>query len=192
MKIRFLIKWILLLSLLFGCGGGTTTGNPYRVTINFKAYNSVTSWSPWDLFIDKANAGINNLTFCFKRVRFKLVDGATVNPDSSEDNIDFDIGEITILSGGTTLGDINVPEGTYKRVEFDLEKDCSSNKSVTLSNDNGNFSTDNRVTIKFSGTLVINETTTINLDIQPIINAMDSFNGSSDLDDVLEDINGTL
>lgn len=191
MKFQMFIKWILIVLLLGGCGG-TTTGNPFRVTINFSSYNSITSWSPWDLFINKANAGINNLTFCFKRVRFKRVDVTTSDPSNSEDNVDFAIGEITILSGGTSLGEINVPEGTYKRIEFDLEKDCSSNVSVSLNNDNGNYSTDSRVTIKFTGELVINEAKSINLNIQPIINAANSYNGTGKLKDVLEDATGTL
>lgn len=194
--ISIMKKLIIMLSILFlgSCaeGGGTTTGNPATVTLNFSSYNAV-AWSPINILINDAHAGVNNLSFCFKRLRFKTDDTDSSDPTSDNDNIDFDLGEKIIDTSGTFLGSVSVPEGTYKRVEFDLEDHCSSTHSVELNNDNGSFNTGDRITIKFSGNLTVQHGDSVNLDIQVFIDSLKNFNGTSnDLRDTLRNITGAL
>lgn len=187
------IIFILLLIPLSNCGqGGTTTGNPAKVTLELSSYSPL-AWSPMDLIIPKAMAGVNNLSFCFKRLRFKTDDSDSADPINDLDNIDFDLGEKIINTSGTFLGSVTVPAGTYKRVEFDLEDHCTSGNSVELNNNNGNFFTSDRITIKFSGNLTVANGDVINLNIQVFIDALNNFNGDSNaLRDTLRNITATL
>jgi hypothetical protein len=196
---RLSIIGLLLLSSceLFQDGnGGTTTGNPgvTKLELRFDSYDQTAFLDHiLNSFISKAYAQVNSASFCFKRLRFKKADDSTSDPTTNEDNIDFDIGEIVLSSSGVLLGSIELPTGEYKRLEFDLESDCSSGYSVDLNNDAGDFQTTDRITIKFRGSFTASSSNqTLSLGIQHIIDALDSHTGSQDLKDTLEDVSGSL
>lgn len=160
----------------------------------------------FSLFLPEAKAAeYGDILFCLERLRFKLPENVFVevqNPgdDSSEteieDSIDFEIGEVVIDPQGTDLGDIQVPEGTYSRIEFDLDNDCVSGKSIQVTNLNGSFSTDEEVTIKFDGNFIVKDGIQIVLPLAEIVNALDGFNPTSlnqdGMDEELEDLMESL
>jgi hypothetical protein len=168
-------------------GQGTSTGNPF-VQLKIASFNSTLSVQKNEL---EAQA-LNSLKFCFKRVRFKK-SGETTTPDPANDssNLDFYLGEVSISSLGTTLQSINLPAGTYTRVEFDLEDKCPSGKSVQLVNSHGSFSTDDRITIKFEGTFVHSSVDeTLNLGIQQIVTKLNTVTNSSQIRNRAESVSG--
>lgn len=179
---------LLLLALLtaMGCNPnsqGTSTGNPVR--INIEPYSSSLA--------GKVGAqAVTDLKFCFKRLRFKTASSVT-NPDTTQDsdNVDLDLGEVTISSQGTSLGELTVPDGTYSRVEFDLEDNCSG-LSARVVNSNGVFQTTERIMIKFEGTLQVSAGKTVNLDIQAIVSALNTVNSNSQIRSKAESVSGSL
>jgi len=145
------------------------------------------------LFMQDAYAAVSNITFCFKRLRFKYQNDDELESLGLEDNVDLSIGEVSIDSNGVTLGTIEVPQGTYRRIEFDLESDCGLGKSIDLTNDHGSFSTTDRVTIKFEGTFVAdNASEKLTLSVQSILDAANSYNGTGDLAGHLESASGSF
>lgn len=172
---------VLLLATLTSCtgstSGGTSTGNPL-VDVKFKAYNST--------------AALTSLKFCFKRIRFKM-SGQTTNPDPTQDsdNLDFYLGEVNISNLGTNLENVSLPKGTYSRVEMDLEDKCPSGKSVQVTNSNGTFSTNDRITIKFEGTFVHSgDNETLELGIQQITSALNTVTSDSNIRSKAEGVSG--
>lgn len=185
------INLILLFLLITGCAqstgeSGTTTGDPLT-DVSFEPYSPSIAQSIRKLIIKDAFAGVNDLSFCFKRIRFK---------DSDADlgsNVDLELGEVVINEEGTPLGQVQIAEGIYRRVEFDLEKNCDgTNKpSISLINDNGSFSSEDRITIRFSGEFNPAQDD-LNMFIQNFINVLKNYTLSDgSLKDVLEDIEGT-
>lgn len=183
------MKNLNLLFLLFtftitGCaGGGTTIGNPVTVELKLSSYTSTQSIE---------TQAVSSLTFCFKRLRFKQ-EGETTNSDSStdEDNIDLNLGEVTISPSGTNLTSVSIPSGVYTRVEFDLEKDCSSQKSIQVTNDSGSFSTEDRITIKFEGYFVASDSSKVlNLGLSNIITKLNEVTANSEIKTKAESASG--
>ncbi len=123
-----------------------------------------------------------------------------LDEDSSEveieDSIDFEFDDVVLDPQGTDLGEIQVPVGTYSRIEFDLDSDCLSGKSIQITNLNGSFSTDEEVTIRFEGEFIVSEGVQIVLPLANIIAALDAFNPISsiqdDIDEELEDLMESL
>jgi hypothetical protein len=183
----------MLLSLVFvGCSGsnGTSTGNPL-VSLKFAAFNS--SLAVKNASEDVSAMTVSSLKMCFKRLRFKM-SSETTNPDPSldSDNLDFYLGDVTISSLGTTLSSLNVPAGTYERIEFDLSDDCPSGKSVQVTNSNGTFSTDSKMTIKFEGNFVNTGTSDLTMQIQAIVSALNTVTNSSQIKNKAEGVSGTF
>jgi len=123
-----------------------------------------------DALISPAYSAVNNVKFCFKRLRFK--------PDSvtAGSNFDLVLGEVDINPAGTNLLTVSVPKGTYSRIEFDLDKECDGTPgkpSISLSNNNGNFSTLDHTTIKFDGSYEVTAAGTLTLNIDPLLDAME-------------------
>ncbi len=188
------MKSILLISLLFitSCagGGGTTTGNPVK-TVNVRMQDQQPfAWMKKisESLIPSAYANASNVSLCFKRLRFKPVE----NDDSSAENYDITLGRVTIDPNGTDLGSVSVPEGMYRRIEFDLEANCNGSiaPSVSFTNLNGTFSSQDNIKIKFEGNLVVDADKTVNLDIDAILDAMDSINPGDDIKNDLENALG--
>ncbi len=142
-----------------------------------------------------ALTAVSDAKLCFKRLRFKLADEVTADPATNSDNIDFNIGEKTLGSADTDLGTISLAPNTYKRVEFDLEKDCNG-YSVKFTNANGTFMTDQRLTIKFKGVFTVDEATeTVKLGIAAVMTALDgipSGAGDKEIKEALDNVSGTF
>lgn len=190
---------ILLPAVVAGCSAqGTSTGNP-MVALSFGPYGSAppgvssqnVASAPKE-FLSAEVMSISSLKLCFKRLRFKQ-DGENTNVDPTvdSDNIDFEPGELTIDEMGTYLGEVQLPVGSYSRVEFDLEDNCSSGKSVQVTNANGPFSTQDRITIKFEGNFVHSEDTSLALDLQPIVTALMSVSNDSEIRTQSESASGS-
>lgn len=161
------------------------------VSVNISSYSGLNS---------KVNLQtVSSLVMCLKRLRFKL-DGESTNPDPSqdEDNIDLELGLVTVNSSGTFLADVNVPPGTYDRVEIDLEEDCdgsTTNASLIVNNSapGSPLSTDDRISIRFEGTFVVSAgNETFNLNIQNIVSALDTATSGSQLRSLAEGVSGSF
>lgn len=183
-----LILFTFFIVSLVSCGGGTTTGNPVsQVSVRMEDQQPFALIKKaWDHLISPAYANSTNVKFCFKRLRFK--------PDSSTigSNFDLVLGEVTIDPTGTNLLTVSVPQGTYGRIEFDLEKECDGvalKPSVTF--DNGaTFSTDDSLTIKFDGTFIVSSTSTLTLNIDALLDALDTVAANNEIKTKLEAVSG--
>lgn len=183
---------LMLLVNLVGCNSGSddsvTSSKPsYPVQLSMGSY---TTASLSNFLIPSAYAAVSDLKVCFKRLRFKTSVDDTL-PDTGEDNIDFALGEVTLSTSGTLLGTVNVPEGTYYRVEFDLEPVCAG-KSLNLSNDFGVYSSVDTIKIKFEGVFVVDGSTALELGVQDILNAANAYNGAGTLKDAFEAVSGDM
>ncbi len=152
-------------------------------------------FSPMNFIIPSAYAAVSDLKFCFKRLRFKrdLPDGQV---DSTNDNVDLELGEKVISDLGTDLGTVSVPADTYKRIEFDLEPGCDgvATNSVSLVNDSGSFNSTSTITIKFEGTFIVSGEENLELGTQNILDAANAFDGmgGQSLKEALEAVSGNL
>jgi hypothetical protein len=178
---------------LTGCAKSPSS-SPLSMQLQFGSYTTAQHRSLfWKLFeIPEANAAVTSLQMCFKRLRFKAVDENTTDPATNSGNVDFQIGEITISAAGASLGTVQVPAGTYRRIEFDLDPSCASGKSLQVINANGSFSTTQSITIKFSGSFDANADGTLTLGVQTILNQLNSYNAPADLKVTAEAISGVL
>lgn len=187
--VLLLVTFTLVSVLGTGC---TEEQNMATVGLSYGGY-STAKFNFFDLFLPKAHANVSSLTFCFKRLRFKRNIEDELDAETSEDNVDFDLGEVTIDASGTYLGEVVIPEGEYKRIEFDLEDTCPSGNSISLTNDNGTFTSQDRITIKFEGLFTASDSGTLTLAVQDILNAMNLYDGSGDsLKDTAEAIVGEM
>ena len=170
---------------------GSTSGN-HSVTIAFGTYTAKNLFLDW--LIPNAFATVSSAKFCFKRFRFKYEASGT-SSDNSE-NIDFQPGEISLSTSGTTLGEVSLPEHKYTRIEFDLEKDgtgCTSGKSAQVSSSTGSFQTDDRITVKFDGSFTPSESNKkITLAITSITSALDAVTSNGDIKTKLEAASGSF
>lgn len=202
MKAIKMVKRILVLTalstLLFSCiteeeaAARQNPGSTSVVDLNLSSFNVASAESQvLEFIIPSAHAAVSDLRFCFKRLRFKRADEDTLDELGSEDNVDFEIGEFIIDENGTLLGDVEIPTGDYKRIEFDLEDNCGSGNSVELMNDYGSFTSSDRITVKFKGNFTASQANeSVSLGVQSILEAMNDFNGSTSLKDALEAASG--
>lgn len=165
-----------------GSGEGTTTGNPI-VQVKIASFTA--------LHFD--TLAVNELRMCFKRLRFKKASSS-----SSDEDLDLNLGLVTINPSGNNLTTVSIPSGTYDRVEFDLEEECSNTTNEpSLYVDNGRsgspFQTDDRISIRFEGTFVVDESVEVlELGIQAIVDSLDSATSNSNLKDRAENASGTF
>lgn len=156
---------------------GTSTGNPL-VAVNFKTFAPLQS-------LDAGSMAVSNLKMCFKRLRFKPVSGV-------DDNIDLQLGEVSVVATGMLVATAMVPAGTYSRVEFDLDTHCASGKSVQVTNLNGTFASVDTITIRFDGNLVLMQSQNLDLNIQAIITALNAATSDADIKVRSESISGSF
>ncbi len=190
MKTILLLGSLLILVSCAGGGGGTTTGNPVK-TVNVRMKDQQPfAWMKKisDSFISSAYANVGTVNLCFKRLRFKPVE----NDDSTAENIDLNLGLVTIDPIGTNIVSVSVPEGTYRRIEFDLERDCDGFPSPSVSFTNGvtTYSTQDNIKIKFEGTLVVDADKTVTLDTDIILDALDNVTSDNQIKNTLEAVTG--
>ncbi len=180
----------LLTTILFSCGkdtgnsspsispnqgtSGTTTGNP-MTTLKLASF-SVSGYSPGEL----------QATLCIKRLRFKR-DGFF------EDNVDFNVGQITLDETGKSLPAVALPPGVYKRIEVELDDKCGSNYSVSLLNKQGTFQTPDRTSMKFFGHFNHTQSNQqITLFTQSIMQSLATVNSDEEVKEILENVPGSL
>lgn len=183
MRTNRLVAAIVMLTGLLGvfnnCQSktGTSTGNPV-VSVEIEPYTLGSS----KLSIQS----VTSLKMCIKRLRFKT---STL----AGEDFDFDLGEVTISPGGTSLGDVEAPTGTFSRIEFVLNDSCFGGKSLTVTNSNGTYSTNEGMQIRFDGILTIDESTTsISLYIQDIVDALNTVTNNSQVRSAAESASGDL
>ncbi len=188
MKTIFII--ISLLLTVNACGP-TTTGNPVKkqsVALRMEDTQPFAYlWKASELVIPSAHAAVSNTKFCFKRLRIKLESSSAVS------DIELSLGQVDIDPSGTSLLTVQVPEGTYRRVEFDLEKECdgvAAKPSVTFTNGNGTFSTQDTMTIRFDGSYTVSAAGTLTLDIDPLFDALDLVTADNQIKTSLENAPG--
>lgn len=186
MNLKYNYLFILLLAI--SCGP-TTTGNPvHKVNLRMEDKQPLAFLkNSFDFLLPSAKASVSNTKFCFKRLRFK--------PDSTTNGSNFDLtlGEIDIDPAGVGLLTVEVPEGTYTRIEFDLEKECDGTPgkpSVTMTNGNGSFSTLDTMTIKFNGSYSVSSDGTLTLDIDALFDALDLVTADGQIKNSLENAPG--
>lgn len=198
LKQKSLLVMMMATSLLVGCVDEkkSSAAQTYPVSVSMGAFTTV-KFNPVNWIIPQAYAAVSELKFCFKRLRFKRDLEDTVAHETAEDNVDLNLGEYVVSSSGTILADVNVPAGTYKRVEFDLEADCKANEtanSASLANDYGTFSSTDRITIKFDGNFIVDGSESLELGVQNILDAANSYDGmgGQSLKEALEAVSGEL
>lgn len=180
---------LIAFAFLLGCqSNGTSTGNPL-VEIKLDGYTA-----PAKVQGKIAIMSISSLKLCFKRLRFKTASESTnADPSLDEDNIDLSLGEVTITPAGSSLTSVTVPEGTYTRVEFDLESNCGSGQSIEVTNSHGTFKTSSRTTIKFDGTFTAaNSAEILTLNIQNLVDAMNNVTADSSVRSAAEGVSGSF
>lgn len=176
-------KILLTLCLAFALSAcsnkseGTSTGNPL-VAIQFKSYTAL-------MAADISPQAVSDLKMCFKRLRFKPISGL-------DENVDLALGEVAVDPAGTLLAAVRVPAGTYTRVEFDLNPDCTSGKSIQLTNSSGSFSTHETITIRFDGTLILSASQDLDLDMQSIITALNTVTSDLEIKTKAESVGGSF
>jgi hypothetical protein len=179
-----------LIFTINGCGP-TTTGNPIKkqpVSLRMEdtqpfAFMKKAS----DLLIPSARAAVSNTKFCFKRLRIKADSSSVVS------DIELSLGQVDIDPTGTSLLTVQVTEGTYRRVEFDLDKECdgvAGKPSVFFTNGNGTFSTQETMTIKFDGSYTVSAAGTLTLDIDALFDALDLVTADGQIKTSLESAPG--
>ncbi len=137
-----------------------------------------------------AGSAVKDVKLCFKRLRFKTAEEDTASAekpptadedDADSDNIDFDIGEVTLATGEKKLGDIELAAGSYRRIDLDLDKKCNG-YSVMMTNANGTFQTDDRVKIKFRGDFQASESNkSISLVVDTLIAGLENVKDGSEI-----------
>ena len=116
------------------------------------------------------------MTLCFDDIRFESI----VN---SEDNdIEYDVGELTIPQSGADMSRAVPPAGIYQEIEFDLDASCDSGNSIAVSNSNGTFSTSQAITLRFTGIFYVGDSRDfLNLQIQALATALETVNSNSSI-----------
>ncbi len=194
-----LLGALALVSLQSGCGqtttrglkgadlskgglvqGGTSGGNP--------AHTTNLGFSPYGLRGNgNALLGIKSLTIC--------VDSATFIPESGNAQVVEleDLGQIQVLSTGTPLKSIEIPEGRYRSVILELDDECGKMQSVQLVNALGTFRTDEEIELVFSGNIVLRrEGQELWLDLTTVVLELLNVGSSDQLDDAMRAVEGRL
>jgi hypothetical protein len=140
-----------------------------------------------------AKASISEVQMCFKRLRFKQEGEETsANPADDPDNVDLKLGLVTLDAAGTGLSTVNVANGTYTRIEFDLEDGCGTGYSLQVNN-LGLYSTTDGITIRFQGTFNVDTgSQSLAMSIQSIIDALTPVTSGSALRAAAEGVSGSL
>ena len=189
---KVMITALVLASNFMGCAKSSSDGT-LTVGLQMGSYTTSKLNPLWKLLgVQEANAAVTSLKMCFKRLRFKAADVDTTSPSTDAGNMDFAVGEVNISNSGALLGSIKLSPGNYRRIEFDLDSSCASGKSVQLVNAQGSFSTNQSMTIKFSGNFTASADGVLTLGVQNILTALNSFNAPSDLKVTAEGVSGNL
>ena len=153
--------------------------------------------SVMDFLVPSAYAATGDLRLCFKRLRFKrLLNGAPVTDDDLvpevedqegvEDSFDVRLGEVQVTPG-LQLAEVEIPAGTYYRIEFDLDDRCGTGSSVKVQNAAGIHSTNRHVKIRFDGLFEARESgQKISLGFSRIVDSLANITSGWQIESVLE------
>jgi hypothetical protein len=182
-KHRAISSTLAILALIFvavgynNCGTGkgpqeTITGNPL-VEIAF---------GPWGSAPD-----LKTFSFCVSKVNFTLNNSApypiVVNPNV----------EILLETLGAEFGKVNVPAGSYIKIDFELSSFCESGKSMRIKNANGTFETTSSLGISFTGNINVTETgTRLVMNTQPLVDAVKNITDSSQIATAVSAVAGSF
>lgn len=204
----YVISTVLLATGLTGCLGGSDEKKPSgndEVTVSNVSmqFGATQTASLFERFIlPSAYAAASDVSLCFKRLRFKQ-EGDPVTTDTTastdEDNVDFlpgTNGLVALDPAGTSLGAIELAPAVYKRIEFDLEKECDASTLYSvryLHSSLGQIETNDRITIKFEfpngfDASAANESVT--LGITAILDALDTAVDANGIKDAAESAAG--
>lgn len=165
---------VIFIFTVSGCGPGTSTGNPLEpVNVNLRLEDKQPfAWfqRALDQLISPAYSATSNVKFCFKIAKFK--------PDAASTGSDFElvVGQVNIDPNGTNLLTVAIPPGTYQQIDFELDKDCDGTigkPSVSFTNNNGPFFTDESMTIKFQGIYTATAAGTLTLNLDPLLDSLE-------------------
>jgi len=175
-----LLSFLLIYLILNSCGSSGGTEPSAIATVKLSQYN---------------NTDITNLEICPHRIRFKTSEDDADNDEDNTDLASLSIGAITLTSAGKVIADVSVKEATYSSVEIDLNTSCTSGKSLIFTNDNGTYSSTEKITLRYTGELKINGSFTLSLDPQKQIDILSGWSDGSeilDIDSVLRAVEGDL
>jgi len=182
----------LVMAASFTGGCGTTVGNG-AVSMSYASYSSRYSASsvssrasrPLDVY-----TALTQISLCYSTVRFKSASG------TSSGDIALSLGSVTLNPSGTQLATVAVPNGTYTRVEFDLDSHCTSGMSVALQTALGvSIGTASTVTIGFNGNFTVDGSTSpqpLSMNIQPLVSALEGVSAGSDIVGITQTVNGSF
>ncbi len=118
-------------------------------------------------------AQLQQLTFCFSQIKFiPYVDLANPDPNASTQTFDFDLDDIDYSSAGSSLTFVSLTAGKYESIQMKLSNQCSSGRSMHVTNNNGIFSTTSNITLTFLTNTyleITDNTTQLTLDLDGII-----------------------
>ncbi len=191
MPLRSGINTLKTLSLSLALVALSACGKDPNPTISIQV-GSLQASNKWMNFLVRPAyaANVSSVRLCFKRLRFKTAENMSSNSTDAEDNIDIALGEVEIVPGAE-LGEVTIPAGEYRRVEFDLDSTCASGKSASYQLGGMTYASTATITVKFEGRFDASQSgQKLELGFGAIINALDSLPSnpsSNQIRDALED-----
>jgi hypothetical protein len=184
--LRAIVFCGVVLMLVAGCG--TRQGNGL-VSVELEPLGAV-AWHDW--LLPRAWASSSEVKLCFDRIRFKRAGGEATSDDGRPTDFQFRVGEITVNASGTTLGNVALPPGEYRRVELVLADVCGTGSSVSVTGAS-TVSTDLRIVLKFNGTFVADDADErLGLKIDAIVNAVETATNPGQIKVLAEGNSGTF
>lgn len=140
---------------------------------------------------------ISFLTFCFSQIKFvPYIDINNPDPTAVTQKFDFDMDDVTYSKNGTSLSFVSLPTGKYQSIQIILANQCSSGRSVQLTNSNGIFSTTNTITITLIGfpsyLEITDATSQVSLNIDNVIPVLLNVTGDIQIKSAIEANNGSF
>lgn len=145
------------IAFLNGCGGQGARSSDPAVTVFTQPYSS-------------AFTGVQSLSICLESITFQETASETddgimeIRPRKTQ----------ALETQGTDLTTIQVPSGTYKRIELILDNVCGTGESLSLQNLSGSFSSSDQLILRFEGELTLEADTDLGLDLDIFLNELGS------------------
>ncbi|OQW47289.1 MAG: hypothetical protein A4S09_15965 [Proteobacteria bacterium SG_bin7] len=137
------------------------------------------------------------LSFCFSQIKFiPYIDLNNPNPTAVTQKFDFDMDDVTYSKNGTSLSFVSLPAGKYQSIQIKLAAQCSSGRSVQLTNTHGTFSTTNTITITLLGfptyLEITDATSQVILNIDNVIPTLLGVTGDTQIKSAIEATDGSF
>ncbi|MGZ3768297.1 MAG: Kelch repeat-containing protein [Bdellovibrio sp.] len=165
------VKYVDIKSLS-GNSGGTTVGTPL-VQFKFAPFNPPSQ--------------NQQITVCVDQIIL------TLNDDKgTKVSVPFSAGDKTLSSTGTLLGMKPLQAGEYRDIAIPLSTQCASQKSLQVTNPQGNFDSFETVSLHFSGQALLNQNlVSLSFNIQDLVNSLNGVSQNSSLAATAETTSGT-